>query len=307
MSTHVTAMPAEPEHASASPRGRGRFAAALVGATLFLIFYGGQVTTTLSGDSVPSWPASFFLPADKHQFWELGHRWVAGTVGLLTVALAVVVFGTDRRRGVRWLAGSSVAAVIVQALIGGLRVRLGLEHSNVVPIIHTMLGQTFFALVVALAAVLRPLWLSGIPATAALATSVVRGRARALLVMVWCQILLGAILRHATQDKTALGTIAHILGAVATVIFGARLVASVVIGLPADSVLRRPALWLAGALGVQLLLGLGAFLVTHTATGYVNPQDVLSLLPTLHLVLGSTILGLGVLILLRAFRHHRPR
>ncbi len=304
--THAAIEVRPPYDASASWRGRARFAGFVVGFGLFLIFMGGQVTTTLAGDSVPSWPASFFFPADRHQMWELGHRWVGGTMGILTLLLGVWIWRSDGRPTLRRAAIWAAILVVAQALLGGLRVHAPINLRSPVAVVHTMMGQSFFALVVAMAAAVRSPWLDGPEAVASPFAADLRRRATFALGAVWCQILLGAILRHITRSDTAFGTIAHVLGAVAVVLAIARLVAGVILHGGDRAPLRRPAGWIAGLLGFQLLLGLAAFLVTHTATGYVNPQDVLSLLPTVHLVIGSSILGLVVVLRLRLQRFLTP-
>src|SRR5262245_43708036 len=68
------------------------------GATLFLIWVGGLVTSHEAGLAVPDWPTTyghnlFFFPLSKwaHSgsgiFYEHSHRLVASGVGLLTVIL----------------------------------------------------------------------------------------------------------------------------------------------------------------------------------------------------------------------------
>src|SRR5262245_3440054 len=137
-----------------------RLSAILVALTFLLVFWGGQVTTTDSGDSVPSWPASFFIPKDTPQVWELGHRWIAGTVGVLAVALCVWVLRKESRALPRKLAIAAAILVVVQAVVGGVRVLTVEKHVNAV--VHALLAQGFLATVVALACSLR----AGPPASA---------------------------------------------------------------------------------------------------------------------------------------------
>ena len=88
----------------------------MVGATLFLIFAGGLVTSTGSGLAVPDWPLSFgmlFPPMIGGIFYEHGHRMVAATVGLLTIVLAVWLWRSEERAWVRRLGMVAVGAVIL--------------------------------------------------------------------------------------------------------------------------------------------------------------------------------------------------
>ena len=253
-----------------TPAGLSRI---LVALTFLLVFWGGQVTTTLSGDSVPSWPASFFIPKDAPQVWELGHRWIAGTVGLVTVGLCIWTLSRVRRPLPRRLAVWAAVLVVVQSLVGGRRVLLGESHSNVWPIIHTLLAQGFLATVVALACSLGP----ERPAIEG-GGRWVRRRAVALAVVTWIQAGLGAVLRHETQDRNQWGLVAHLAGAMAVIIFAVRLLVPIQQQSgDAAALFRVPARFIGLALVAQLALGLSAWVVTHTPQGYVNPTDVRSL------------------------------
>src|SRR5262245_21866519 len=132
---------------------RPRLAAILVALTFLLIFMGGQVTTTDSGDSVPSWPASFFIPKDMAQVWELGHRLFAGTVGVIAVGLCIWTLAREQDVVVRRTAIAVAALVVIQAIVGGIRVLSKEKHVKAV--VHALLAQAFLATVVALAALLR--------------------------------------------------------------------------------------------------------------------------------------------------------
>src|SRR3954465_3620902 len=105
---------------------------ALIGAwSVFpLIFLGGLVTSKDAGLSVPDWPNSYgynmFLFPPRlwagNIFYEHTHRLYASFVGLLTIALAICAWATEHRRWVRWLGVSCLSMVIIQGVLGGLRV-----------------------------------------------------------------------------------------------------------------------------------------------------------------------------------------
>src|SRR5512142_2530194 len=77
-----------------------RLAVVLAWATFPLLFIGGLVTSTGAGLAVPDWPTTFgynmFLyPWSKMVggiLYEHSHRLVASSVGILTVALAAVLW-----------------------------------------------------------------------------------------------------------------------------------------------------------------------------------------------------------------------
>src|SRR5919108_3165242 len=143
---------------AASPRSLGdvgvwphRLAVILACATFPLLFIGGLVTSKGAGLAVPDWPTTFgynmFLyPWSKmvgNIFYEHSHRLAASAVGLLTIALALVLWLRERRSWLRWLGVAALLLVIFQGIIGGLRVIL-LE--NVLAMVHAALAQLFFAL-----------------------------------------------------------------------------------------------------------------------------------------------------------------
>ena len=104
-----------------------RFTKAVAASTLFLIFAGAMVTSTGSGLAVPDWPLSYGMlmpPMVAGIFYEHGHRMIASTVGFLTIIQAVWLQLREPKRFVRGLGWWSLAAVIVQGLLGGLTVIL---------------------------------------------------------------------------------------------------------------------------------------------------------------------------------------
>src|SRR6266496_6384873 len=113
-----------------------RLAVILACATFPLLFIGGLVTSKGAGLAVPDWPTTFgynmFLyPWSKmvgNIFYEHSHRLVASAVGLLTIALAIAFWLEERRHWLRRLGVAALLLVILQGVIGGLRVVL-LEHT----------------------------------------------------------------------------------------------------------------------------------------------------------------------------------
>src|SRR4030095_11397011 len=109
-----------------------RIALLTVCATFPLIFMGGLVTSHGAGMSVPDWPNSygynmFLFPP---RLWiggilyEHKHRLMGTIGGLLSIALCVAAWKTEPRRWVRWLSILVLGSVILQGVLGGLRVVL---------------------------------------------------------------------------------------------------------------------------------------------------------------------------------------
>src|SRR5437870_12618978 len=141
-----------------------RFALLVACATFFLIIAGALVTSHDAGLATPDWPLSngqVFPKMVGNLFWEHGHRLVATTVGLLTIALVVYLFRSEKRRWVRRLGLLALAAVIAQGLLGGLTVKLMLPLT--VSAAHATLAQLFFCTTVSLAVFTSASWIEDRP------------------------------------------------------------------------------------------------------------------------------------------------
>src|SRR5437879_12625474 len=109
-----------------------RFAWFTAFATLLLICSGGMVTSKGVGLAVPDWPTTFgynmfLFPVSKWVggiFFEHTHRLIASTVGFLTIILAFWLWRRENRPWVRNLGFISLRSVILQAILGGLRVAM---------------------------------------------------------------------------------------------------------------------------------------------------------------------------------------
>lgn len=118
------------ESARPTSRWPHRLAWALACTTLALILAGGTVTSYQAGMAVPDWPTTYqrwFYPLNLwlntwDVFLEHGHRMLAQVVGLLALALAGALWVLDRRKSMRYLAVALVIGVVLQGVLGGLRV-----------------------------------------------------------------------------------------------------------------------------------------------------------------------------------------
>ncbi len=132
---------------------RQRFSWLLAATTLFLICSGGMVTSKGVGLAVPDWPTTFgynmfLFPVSQWVggiFFEHTHRLLASTVGFLTIILAVWTWRADERRWMRVLGWAALGAVILQGLLGGLRVTMLKDE---IGIFHALLAQAFLGLLV---------------------------------------------------------------------------------------------------------------------------------------------------------------
>jgi len=174
--------------------------------------------------AVEDWPTTqghwfYPLPSWITAFWDFflehGHRMLAQVVGLISIALAVVLWRLDRRKWMRWLALAVVVGVVVQGVLGGLRVvgdgfvewleatrapgmaawRI-LADDLLLRKVHGCTAPLFLALCVALLALTSRRWLeSDGPQEHAAARRLHRLTLAAML-GIYLLIVLGAQLRH---------------------------------------------------------------------------------------------------------------
>ncbi len=189
-----------------SARWLNRFIWALAGLTLFLISSGGMVTSKGVGLAVPDWPTTFgynmfLFPVSQWVggiFYEHSHRLLASGVGFLTIILAIWLWRAESRKWVRNLGVIALAAVIVQGVLGGLRVTMLKDE---IGIFHACLAQAFLGLLVFIAVVRSRAWnlprglrVTSAPVWLALATTV----------LIFVQLALGAAMRHQHRDLAIL-------------------------------------------------------------------------------------------------------
>lgn len=278
-----------------------RFALLTAVATFPLLFIGGLVTSTGSGLAVPDWPTTFghnmFLyPWSKMVggiFYEHSHRLLGSLVGFLTVLLAVSLWYGESRQWVRKLGLIALAAVLLQGILGGLRVVL---LQQTLAIIHACFAQAFFALTVCLTVFTSVEWRTPIQKKAAEDAGQVQRLGVLTAGFIYLQLIFGAILRHTGAWETL-----HFIGAALVAIHVGVLTARTVRHHSDLPVLSRSALLLCALLGLQLFLGLGAYIGKFTTVGgALQPYTVL--LATSHVVVGALMFVACVLFSLRAYR-----
>jgi cytochrome c oxidase assembly protein subunit 15 len=271
-------------------------------ATFPLLFIGGLVTSKGAGLAVPDWPTTFgynmFLyPWSKmvgNIFYEHSHRLVASAVGFLTIALALSLWLQERRRWLRWLGVIALVLVIVQGVLGGLRVTL-LEHS--LAIVHASLAQAFFALTVSLALFTSSEWREKITAPPFANYGGLRRLAAVTTGLIYLQLLFGAVLRH-----FGLRLDAHLLFAALVTLHVVRLTARIFKDHSDHRRLTRPVLFLSAMLLLQLFLGTGSYLAKFTTIVRIS-IDATVFLTTTHLAIGALMLVISLVVTLRSYRY----
>jgi len=182
------------------PRGIHRLAVFLAGYVVLLITAGGWVKSLEAGLSVPDWPLSYGM-LNPPRWWEIetiraehGHRLIAGVALILTVVLTVWIARREERPWVRKLAYLALGAVLAQAALGGITVLFYLPTA--ISVSHAGLAQLFLILIVTLAVVTSRFWLSQRQAAPGVDAAGLVTLASATTVLIYLQILVGAVMRH---------------------------------------------------------------------------------------------------------------
>jgi cytochrome c oxidase assembly protein subunit 15 len=289
---------------------RRRFSLLTVLATVLLICWGGVVTSIGAGMAFPDWPTSlgsYNLINPVDEWWtvpaylaEHGHRLIASLVGMMTVVLAGWTWWADPRAWMRKLGVFAAVLVVVQGVLGGLRV---LWVSLDLATVHACVAQLFFATLVAMTLFTTETWRNRRGVLAEGRNSRwLRWLAYGTTGGIYLQIVLGALLRHSGGGVSPGFAAVHVTGAF--VVVGLVLAVFVVAEKHFDDepTVRRAAWALFGAMGLQFALGLAALLVML----YAEPQSGLSLFSVLltvgHLVVGALLFGASIVTTLLVAR-----
>ena len=305
-------------------------AVVLVGVTAVLLCFGALVTTYDAAMAVPDWPGTyghnmFLFPISEwlggpwDLFLEHGHRLLGATVGLLSLILAAACFRWETRGVVRGLATAAVVLVVLQGVLGGMRVLL---DDRTIAKVHACTGPLFFGVAIALAT------LTGRSARSAAPSPWLARLSFALVAAAYAQLVAGAQLRHidaAVVDPFTFRwlVVAHLVGA-GVVALLAVAVAAVAwatafmppVEQPSTATVvrsRRPLIWSTGVfllVACQIVLGAAAWLANWGvpdgwigrifAAWVTSPVEARSLwnasVVTGHVVLGMMIFGMAVVL-----------
>jgi cytochrome c oxidase assembly protein subunit 15 len=265
-----------------------RFAIVLACCTFFLLIAGALVTSNDAGLAVPDWPLSYGSltpPMVGGIFYEHGHRVIAACVGMLSIVLAVWL----------WLGVIAVGAVVAQGILGGLTVLFFLPPA--VSSAHAALAQLFFCAILSIALFTSAWWERAETVAVDSGSPALHTFAAATAASVFVQLLLGAAFRH-----KGFGIYPHLAwAAVVTVMITilGRVLRRRFAGVP---LLRQASLVLHSLLGIQLLLGAGAWWSRVYSADFPQPIPVMITFTVIHTVTGALVLGSTVLVTLICYR-----
>lgn len=297
-------------------------------ATFPLVWVGGLVTTTDAGMAVPDWPSTYgynlflypwttWLSGPWDLFVEHGHRLLASAVGMLTIGLVIVFWRCGERPWLRNLSLAALALVIFQGVLGGMRVLL---DERTLALLHGCTGPLFFAVTVAMAVFTSKNWISPAEVQSGdLATaSLVRGLAVVTCILVYLQLVFGAVLRHVPVDSEPsaflLAVRFHLFLAGVLTLHVIALAVIVLWNFRAVRPLAGLTWSLCGLIVVQILLGAGTWIVkfavpvwaadwlpiepmANQADGWLQTHVI-----TAHVAVGSLLLVTALSIALYSLR-----
>lgn len=303
--------------APAPINGMGGFALVAAATTFLLLAAGGMVTSKEAGLAVVDWPNSFgynmFLyPLSRMTggiYYEHAHRLLGSLVGLTTITLALLLQFRDSRSWVKTLGWICAALVVIQGILGGLRVTgsftLSVYEGDMAPnltlaIFHGVLGQIFFALMVGLAVVVSSRWVGAEIPSENRSVKTDRNLGLLMIAALLVQLILGALLRHMSVMLMVHITMGTIVLALAYG-YGVRAWGCY----PEKPLLGTLGLFLVAAVSVQFLLGFGA--LWGVSDGRDPDNMIRVLLPTLHQSLGALIFATVAALHLWIYRLLTPQ
>lgn len=313
-----------------------RMAVITTGVALLPIVVGALVTSMKAGMAFRDWPSSDgqfmltypwladFVRGTMDKFVEHGHRLAGVLIGCTSILLVIVCWRRERRKWVRGMAVGVLLGVILQGLLGGVRVladdpRLAMAHGNFAALVFCLMGI--------LSLVTSRSWMTvggkeniaaddfrNAPAEGAVKEGLCAEGGQPILpgdrtflkilavmtvLVVYGQYILGGQQRHL---HTLLH--AHLAGALATLIF--TLVLAACAWRTGHRSLRWPSVWLVFILAGQLALGAGAWVTKFgfPPTGYVAVPGAPAQLwiRSGHTVTGMLLLLTTVALAVRIFR-----
>ena len=284
-------------------RGAHLVAVVLALALLLLMVVGAGVTSKGAGMAFPDWPTSDGALVNPTRWWrgektlwEHGHRLLGWMVGMLAIVSAV--FSSRRGTTLRSLACATLVAIVVQGVLGGLRVR---AVSTPLAMVHGIWGQVCFCLACVVALLTSHGWLEPQPTFEARGAGLFQ---RATLIGTICtflQLVFGAAYRHFGVREAL---IAHVLWAVVVILVSSWLAMWVLEQYPYLALLTKLGQALAVLVGLQMILGGLAFLVTVMGGDW--PATLRWAVPSAHVAVGAMLLACTLLLTLSGRHLLRP-
>jgi cytochrome c oxidase assembly protein subunit 15 len=291
--------------AIATPYNRAHHIFAVITAcfTFVVIMFGASVTSNDAGLSVPDWPTSFGYLVKVPNLvggvrFEWSHRMVAGSLVVLTFAIAIWTLVVERRSWLRKLALAALCTVFAQAVLGGMTVLF--LQPPAVSTAHAVLAQTFFCIAVLIALFTERKWVEEVPRVEldnrrpSLFTLTILS-----IFVLYVQLILGGMFRH--HGMSWWPHVVH--AAVVAVVLTWTSVRALSMYSKIEAI-RRPAITVLALLITQLCLGFAAFM-TRIAWGRDSAQPELPMVVSTvaHVAVGALLLATTAVLAIQVWRH----
>jgi heme a synthase len=279
-----------------------RFAVFTACATFILIVAGALVTSNDAGLSIPDWPTSFgsfsVPPLHGGIRYEWSHRAIAGSTMILTIAIAVWTWLVEKRRWMKWLSVAALGTIVIQAILGGLTVRL--LQPPWVSSAHAAVGQTFFCIATVIALFTGRRWVEEVPRVEldTRKPSLITLTLLSIFVL-YVQLIVGAMFRHHGMSWWP-----HVVNAPVVALVLAWTAIRALSLYSKIEAIRRPAVLMLALLITQLCLGFLAFL-TRVAWGQdaIQPELPMVMSTVAHVAVGALLLATAVVLAIQVWRH----
>lgn len=230
--------------------------------------------------------------------FEHSHRMMAEFIGLLTIAIALWTWRSDRRPWMKKLGIAALGTVIAQGVLGGITVLHFLPPA--VSTAHAVVGQTFFCIAVCIALFTGRMWVAEEPATA---TEMQRPTLLTLSILsvavLYIQLFLGGMFRHKGMSWEP-----HVINAGLVIFVLTWTSVRALSRFASVDAVRRPAVMLISLLMVQLSLGFFAFIEKVVlGTDAVQPSPRMVLATVAHTAVGALLLATAVVLAIQVWRH----
>lgn len=206
-------------------------------------------------------------------------RWMAGVAGSGTRLLGVI----------------ALAAVMIQGMLGGLRVRFNELAGTDLAAVHGSFAQIVFSLLIAIAVLTRKPGTGDIPETT---RRCLRWQTICLVVFCYLQILWGAWIRHSPD---ALGIRLHLIFAFVVVGFATLVMKQGLMDPASKLKLKLPFRVLMGLITLQILLGVEAWIGKFLGPTLPELEKITvgkAVIRTIHAHTGTWILAVSVIVAL---------
>ncbi len=190
---------------------------------IFFIIYKGAFTTSIGAGMVfPDWPLSngSLNPEgwlqDREMRAEHGHRLSAMLMGILCIVLAIWLQRAEARSWLRKTGWFVLGLVVVQGVVGGLRVLLENHHVDMIDtsvgrlfaMAHACLAQLFLCSLAAIAIACSRPWLERRAGLRAEPSAGLRRLSRLCVALLFVQLAIAAVMRHSNAGM-AIPTFPH--------------------------------------------------------------------------------------------------